>query len=59
MVAKVTPEIAKTDGYKFGFNDNDNAVYSYRTEKGLSEDVVREISRVKNEPQWMTDFKLK
>jgi hypothetical protein len=46
MVAKVTPEIAKTDGYKFGFNDNDNAVYSYRTEKGLSEDVVREISRV-------------
>ena len=59
MVAKVTPEIAKQDGYKFGFNDNDNAVYSYRTEKGLSEDVVREISRVKNEPQWMTDFRLK
>ena len=45
MVAKVTPEVAKQDGYKFGFNDNDNAIYSYRTEKGLSEDVVREISR--------------
>ncbi len=59
MVAKITPEVAKTDGYKFGFNDNDNAVYSYRTEKGLSEDVVREISRVKNEPQWMTDFRIK
>ena len=59
MVAKVTPEIAKQDGYKFGFNDNDNAVYKYRTEKGLSEDIVREISRVKNEPQWMTDFRLK
>jgi Fe-S cluster assembly protein SufB len=59
MVAKITPEIAKQDGYKFGFNDNDNAVYSYRTEKGLSEDVVREISRVKNEPQWMTDFRIK
>ena len=25
MVAKITPEIAKQDGYKFGFNDNDNA----------------------------------
>ena len=59
MVAKITPEVAKQDGYKFGFNDNDNAIYSYRTEKGLSEDVVREISRVKNEPQWMTDFRIK
>ena len=59
MVAKVTPELTGAESYKFGFNDNDNATYSYRTEKGLSEDVVREISRVKNEPQWMTDFRLK
>ncbi len=59
MVAKITPEIAKKDGYKFGFNDNDNATYTYRTEKGLSEDIVREISAVKNEPQWMTDFRVK
>ncbi|MDP9238617.1 MAG: Fe-S cluster assembly protein SufB [Chloroflexota bacterium] len=59
MVAKITPELAKQDSYKFGFNDNDNATYSYRTEKGLSEDIVREISRVKNEPQWMTDFRVR
>jgi Fe-S cluster assembly protein SufB len=59
MVAKVTPELTGAESYKFGFNDNDNATYSYRTEKGLSEDVVREISRVKNEPQWMTDFRVK
>ncbi len=59
MVAKVQPELTGAESYKFGFNDNDNATYSYRTEKGLSEDVVREISRVKNEPQWMTDFRLK
>ena len=59
MVAKITPKIAEQDGYKFGFNDNDNATYTYRTEKGLSEDVVREISRVKEEPQWMTDFRVK
>ena len=59
MVAKVTPELTGAEAYKFGFNDNDNATYSYRTEKGLSEDVVREISRVKNEPQWMTDFRVK
>jgi Fe-S cluster assembly protein SufB len=59
MVAKVTPEIAQGEGYKFGFNDNDRATYTYRTEKGLSEDVVREISKAKSEPQWMTDFRVK
>jgi Fe-S cluster assembly protein SufB len=59
MVAKVQPELTGAESYKFGFNDNDNATYSYRTEKGLSEEVVREISRVKSEPQWMTDFRLK
>ncbi len=59
MVSKIQPEIAGHDGYKFGFNDNDNATYVYRTEKGLSEDVVREISKAKNEEQWMTDFRLR
>ena len=59
MVAKITPQIAAEDGYKFGFNDNDNATYVYRTEKGLSEDVVREISAAKNEEQWMRDLRIK
>ena len=59
MVTKIRPELAEKDGYKFGFNDNDNAVYKYRTEKGLSEEIVREISAVKNEPQWMTDIRVK
>jgi Fe-S cluster assembly protein SufB len=59
MVAKITPQIAEHEGYKFGFNDNDNAVYKYRTEKGLSEDIVREISRVKEEQPWMTEFRVK
>jgi Fe-S cluster assembly protein SufB len=59
MVTKITPKIAEHEGYKFGFNDNDDATYVYRTEKGLSEDVVREISKAKNEEQWMTDFRVK
>ena len=59
MVAKITPQIAVEDGYKFGFNDNDNATYVYRTEKGLSEDVVREISAAKNEDPWMRDLRIK
>ena len=32
---------------------------SFRTDKGLSESVVREISSQKNEPSWMTDFRVK
>src|SRR2546425_323777 len=59
MVTKITPQIAPEEGYKFGFNDNDDATYTYRTEKGLNEAVVREISAAKSEPQWMTDFRLR
>ena len=31
----------------------------FSTGDGLTEDVVREISRVKGEPEWMLDFRLK
>ena len=30
-----------------------------KVEKGLSEDVVKTLSAHKNEPQWMTDIRLK
>ena len=33
--------------------------YSYKTDAGLTEDIVREISEKKHEPQWMLDFRLK
>jgi Fe-S cluster assembly protein SufB len=42
---------------KYGFKDPEK--YSFKTQKGLSEDVVRQISKVKNEPQWMLDIRLK
>ena len=31
----------------------------FKVNKGVSEEVVREISRIKNEPKWMLDFRLK
>ncbi len=34
-------------------------VYSYKTDKGLTPEIVLEISRTKNEPKWMTEFRLK
>ncbi|NLX61194.1 MAG: Fe-S cluster assembly protein SufB [Tissierellia bacterium] len=33
--------------------------YDYITEKGLTEEIVKDISKKKNEPKWMTDFRLK
>lgn len=43
--------------YQYGFKDPDT--YVYKSEKGLSEDVVRKISAMKGEPEWMLQFRLK
>ncbi|WP_250213805.1 Fe-S cluster assembly protein SufB [Acrocarpospora catenulata] len=43
--------------YKFGWSDTDVAGASAR--RGLSEEVVRDISALKNEPEWMLDLRLK
>lgn len=45
------------DEYKYGFKDKDESIFS--TGKGLSEDVVKAISKAKNEPEWMLEFRLK
>ena len=57
------PEIDRLEGldgsenYKFGWSDPD--VYATHVERGLSEQVVRNISALKSEPQWMLDLRLK
>lgn len=33
--------------------------YTYTAKKGLNKEIVQEISRQKNEPAWMLDFRLK
>ena len=33
--------------------------YSYKSESGLTEDIIRDISAKKNEPDWMLQFRLK
>ena len=45
------------DQYKYDFRTADKPVF--RTEPGLSEDVVRAISAHKEEPEWMLEFRLK
>jgi Fe-S cluster assembly protein SufB len=41
----------------YGFHDDD-VQYSFKSQKGLTEEVVRQISAIKGEPQWMTDIRL-
>ncbi len=45
------------DEYKYGFVDEEKHVF--RTQPGLSEEVVRQISAQKEEPEWMLEFRLK
>lgn len=45
------------DPYKYGFKTEVDNVFD--TGKGLNEDVIRTISKYKNEPQWMLEFRLK
>ncbi len=42
---------------KYGFNVKENHVFT--TKKGLSADVVKQISAHKGEPKWMLDFRLR
>jgi Fe-S cluster assembly protein SufB len=43
--------------YKLGWADSTDD-YVYAPKKGLNEDVVRDISGHKSEPEWMTKFRL-
>ena len=51
--------LINSDNYetKFGFHDDEKAFF--KANKGLTADVVNMISDMKDEPQWMRDFRLK
>ena len=49
-------EIDNLKDYKYGFTTD---IENTRAPKGLNEDVIRFISNIKKEPQWMLDFRLK
>lgn len=42
--------------YKLGWSDEEN--YVFKPKKGLSEDIIREMSMMKREPEWMLKFRL-
>jgi Fe-S cluster assembly protein SufB len=43
--------------YKYGFKDPEN--YVFKSRKGLDQDIVKQISTMKGEPEWMLNFRLK
>nr|BBH89149.1 Fe-S cluster assembly protein SufB [Thermosporothrix sp. COM3] len=45
------------DTYSAGFHVPEN--YAFKSEKGLNERIVAQISEMKGEPSWMRDFRLK
>ena len=54
MVAKPQIDIGE---YQYGFRDEED--YVFKSRKGLSREIVEEISAMKGEPEWMRDFRLK
>jgi Fe-S cluster assembly protein SufB len=46
------------DRYKLGWSDVED-YYVYKPKKGLSEEIIREMSWMKGEPDWMTNRRLK
>jgi Fe-S cluster assembly protein SufB len=54
MMAKKMPEMGD---YKYGFHDKDVSIF--RSKRGLTREIVETISNMKEEPQWMLDYRLK
>ncbi|HEX5510400.1 MAG TPA: Fe-S cluster assembly protein SufB [Actinomycetales bacterium] len=56
-IEALNPELKGLGNYEYGWADSDDAGASAR--RGLNEDVVRDISGRKNEPEWMLRTRLK
>ncbi len=63
MSDKILAEKAAVAGTKenyaeqFGFHDKEN--YVFKAEKGLSAEMIRGMSKMKGEPAWMLEYRLK
>lgn len=57
MATESQTKLAKDlNQYKYGFHVDSKAIF--KANKGLTKELVAEISRYKNEPEWMTKFRL-
>ncbi|HET7690527.1 MAG TPA: Fe-S cluster assembly protein SufB [Nocardioidaceae bacterium] len=56
-IEELNPELKGLGRYEYGWADKNDV--GATAQRGLNEDVVRDISSKKNEPQWMLDLRLK
>ena len=49
-------ELEKNKVYKYGFTTD---IESIKAPKGLNEDTIKFISKIKKEPKWMLEWRLK
>jgi|TARA_B100000959_G_scaffold219191_1_gene231471 Fe-S cluster assembly protein SufB len=57
-VTDTEPNVAIDLGkYQLGWSDEED--YVYKPQKGLNEDIIREMSFLKKEPEWMLKFRLR
>jgi Fe-S cluster assembly protein SufB len=53
--ATVNPALNINDEYKYGFSDPEKAVF--KAKRGISHEIVEQISQMKGEPEWMRKFR--
>jgi Fe-S cluster assembly protein SufB len=56
-IEELNPELKGIGKYEFGWHDKNDV--GANAKRGLNDDVVRDISSKKSEPQWMLDLRLK
>jgi Fe-S cluster assembly protein SufB len=52
-----TRQLPVSEDYRHGFHDPEN--YVFKSDKGLTREIVERISSMKDEPEWMREFRLK
>ncbi len=57
MTTTPTAPVIKADAYEYGFFDPEEALF--KSNKGLSPEIVNMISSMKNEPEWMREYRLR
>jgi len=58
MATSLTKPSPIAEDYRHGFHDTEEN-YVFKSEKGLTREIVARISEMKQEPEWMRNFRLK
>lgn len=57
MAPAQAEQIFEKDYRRYGFHDKEEFVF--KAQRGLSKEIVEQISKIKKEPEWMLKFRLK